>query len=307
MPRKALIRSTTLPYHVTARANNREPFPFKLDLFWTVLCNQCFDIGLIHDARIHALVLMPNHFHMLISTCGNDLGTTIRVFMRSITQVTHAKTGRSGRIFGGTYHWSLIDSPVYFAHAYKYVYRNPVRAGLCRNVEQHPFSTIEHLSSDRPVPFPLWYPFNAAQYQPSPIVAYGFPVLRSSSLGKREARLTLSKRMRDHAWNSKSAENIFSQGIQGRPLHWTPLVSVFLAKISEHLSTHTFDFSVKHPIGIAVTEISAPSSPDRVRAFACLLMAQCGLEFFLKPYPQCLSRFFRGLSGNPKVLWIVLK
>ncbi|MGK5084791.1 hypothetical protein WDW37_15970 [Bdellovibrionota bacterium FG-1] len=164
MPRKNLIRNIQFPYHVTARSNNREPFPFEVSLFWKILCDQSFAIGMLFDARIHALVLMPNHFHMIISAPEHDLGVIMQEFMRSVTKTTNLKNGRSGRIFGASYHWTLINSPTYFAHAYKYVYRNPVRAGLCQSVEDFPFSTIENLSSIRPKAFPLWYPFGTSKF-----------------------------------------------------------------------------------------------------------------------------------------------
>jgi putative transposase len=164
MPRKLLIRTTQFPFHVTARANNQEAFPFELDLFWQIIIQEAYAIGLLFHARIHALVLMPNHLHMLITAPEGDLGEIMREFMRSITQITNLKTGRSGRIFGAPYHWSLISSPVYFCHAYKYVYRNPVRARLCKNVEEYPFSTIERLDPREPLTFPLWYPYDSTEF-----------------------------------------------------------------------------------------------------------------------------------------------
>lgn len=164
MSRKPLNRTSEFPYHVTARSNNREPFPFDLGLFWRILCDEAFVITMLFEARVHCLVLMPNHFHMLISTPSHDLGIVMQEFMRSITRTINLKTGRSGRVFGGAYHWTLVDSSSYFAHAYKYVYRNPVRGGLFKRVEEYPYSTIETLLSDKPRPFPLWYPFNADEF-----------------------------------------------------------------------------------------------------------------------------------------------
>jgi len=52
------------------------------------------------------------------------------------------KTGRTGRVFGARYHWSLINTDGYFDYALKYVYRNPVRAGLVKNVEDYAMSSL---------------------------------------------------------------------------------------------------------------------------------------------------------------------
>lgn len=35
-----------------------------------------------------------------------------------------------------------VTSAAYYKHAYKYVYRNPVEAGMCARVEDYEFSTL---------------------------------------------------------------------------------------------------------------------------------------------------------------------
>ena len=162
MPRKTLIRSAVCPYHVTARSNNREPFDrflFSLDSVWNELAQQCFEISILFGVQIHAFVLMPNHIHMLISTPNEDLGLVMQHWMRSGTRSLNLHSGHSGHIFSGRYHWTIIDSPTYYSHAFKYVYRNPVRAGLCESVQDYTFSTLSGLAGSRNLPFPIHYPF----------------------------------------------------------------------------------------------------------------------------------------------------
>jgi putative transposase len=110
-------------------------------------------------ARVHALVMMPNHFHMLLSTPEEDIGRVMQHFMRSVTKTVNRNSGRSGRIFGARYHWSLIDTPLYYAHAFKYVYRNPVKARLVERVEDYPYSTLRSLLGADSARFALHYPF----------------------------------------------------------------------------------------------------------------------------------------------------
>jgi hypothetical protein len=85
---------------------------------------------------------MTKHFHLLLSTPQSNLDTIMREFMGSTTRIINTKAKRSGHLYGGRYFWSIIKSPLYFAHAYKYVYRNPVKAGICSKVEEFAFSTI---------------------------------------------------------------------------------------------------------------------------------------------------------------------
>lgn len=100
---------------------------------------------------------MPNHFHMIVTVPQHDLGKVMSVFMASVTRTANLISGRSGHLFGGPYFWSLIASSRYFGHALKYVYRNPVRAKLCAQVEDYPFSTLAGLLGGAPLPFPIHF------------------------------------------------------------------------------------------------------------------------------------------------------
>ncbi len=156
MPRKLLIRNDYLPYHVTLRANNRETFHLDLSRFWRVLGFECLVLCVVYEAEIQALVLMPNHIHLILTTPKHDLGLVMNVFASSVTRTSNLLSGRSGHLFGGPYYWSLIKETRYYRHALKYVYRNPVRATLCDRVEQWPFGTLHGLLGASQLPFPIY-------------------------------------------------------------------------------------------------------------------------------------------------------
>jgi REP element-mobilizing transposase RayT len=157
MARRRLEKTNFLPYHVTARANNRENFPVSLDELWRIIGERALFLSLIYEVEIQAFVLMPNHFHMLLTVPEHDLGIVMNEFMKSVSRTVHLISGRSGHLFGGSYYWSMIKDTVYFAHALKYVYRNPVKAGLCDRVEDYPFSTLSGLLGRAHLPFPIYF------------------------------------------------------------------------------------------------------------------------------------------------------
>lgn len=157
MPRKLLLRSDRLPYHVTARSNNREVFPLPLEKMWEIVRSECLTTSLLYGVEFHAFVLMPNHFHIILTTPSEDLGKVMSGFMSHLTKTANYYSARTGHLFGGPYHWSLINSSRYFGHALKYVYRNPVRAGLCRLVEQYPYSTLHGLLGESHLAFPIHF------------------------------------------------------------------------------------------------------------------------------------------------------
>jgi REP element-mobilizing transposase RayT len=142
---------------VTARANNREEFHLSMSQMWKLIGDECLNLNLVYGVEFHALVLMPNHFHILLTAPEHDLGQVMNVFMSSVTRLSNLLSGRSGRLFGSRYHQSLINSSRYFGHAFKYVYRNPVRAKLCDKVEQYPYSTLHGQLGKSHLPFPLYF------------------------------------------------------------------------------------------------------------------------------------------------------
>ena len=159
MPRKLLHRTDWNPYHVTARVNNREHFPLSLDEQWKIFADECLYIRTLFEVEFHAFVMMPNHIHLILTVPmkDSDLGKIMSVFLSSVTVRTNKRSARSGHLFGGPYHRTTIHSARYFYHALKYVYRNPVRGGICEKVEDYPFSTFTGLFGRTSVPFPIHF------------------------------------------------------------------------------------------------------------------------------------------------------
>ena len=146
MGRKHLIRSDILPYHVTARSNNKEWFSLPLPEMW-YLTQECLKEAMaIHPVEVISFVLMNNHYHMLLITPQGNLDSFIYEFNKRLAIKIKARTGQINRIFGARYKWCLIQSQKYFINCYKYVYQNPVRAGLVENCEDYPYSTIRSLT-----------------------------------------------------------------------------------------------------------------------------------------------------------------
>ncbi len=157
MPRKRLIRSTQFPYHVTARANNKELFSLPTYEVWKIMTSELLLLSVLYEIRIHAFVLMPNHFHLLITTPKEDLGKIMNAFMSNVTKAINLHSNRSGHVFGGPYFWSIITSTRYYGHVLKYIYRNPVRGMICDRVDEYEFSTITGISGKAHLPFPIYF------------------------------------------------------------------------------------------------------------------------------------------------------
>ncbi|MFL5783104.1 MAG: transposase [Bacteriovoracaceae bacterium] len=74
-------------------------------------------------------------------TPHEDVDRIMYFFMKKITVSIQKYTGRINRVFGGRYKGCLIQDENYLFNVYKYIYRNPVRAGLCQRIEDYRYSS----------------------------------------------------------------------------------------------------------------------------------------------------------------------
>ena len=146
MGRRLLIRSTSLPYHLYGRSNNKEWFYLPKQEVWEILVKLIGETTISLGLRVHAFVLMSNHYHLLATTSDpeNSVDRVMcRLLKKASDQINH-RANRINHVFGGPYKWSLIRTPHHYEHVLRYVYQNPVRSKICRFVEEYPFSTLSY-------------------------------------------------------------------------------------------------------------------------------------------------------------------
>lgn len=145
MPRTKRLLDPDLPHHVTARSNNREHFPVPLDVAWNIFEDHLYLISSGFDIQILSFVLMPNHFHLIVRDPKLQLPSAMQYFMRETSKEINRKAGNINRVWGSNYYSSLIRTLPYYYSAYRYVYQNPVKAGLCKKPYDYKFSTLSGL------------------------------------------------------------------------------------------------------------------------------------------------------------------
>lgn len=157
MPRPKSILQSEFPYHVTARCINKEWFKIPLPLVWEIMSRQLNYISFAYHAEIISFVLMPNHFHLLISTPQSNLDKIMANFMKEVSRSINELSGRINQAYGARHFRGIIETDHYFLHAYKYVYRNPVEANLAQNCQTYPFSSLSFLLGYTKALFPVRY------------------------------------------------------------------------------------------------------------------------------------------------------
>jgi putative transposase len=126
MARPLRIQFPGAYYHVTCRGNERRKiFIDRTDhaIFYERLTRSLE----IHNVCLLSYVLMPNHFHLLITTPDANLSEFMRHLNISYTASFNRRHHRAGHLYQGRYKSFLIDADRYLLEVSRYIHLNPVR------------------------------------------------------------------------------------------------------------------------------------------------------------------------------------
>lgn len=126
-----------------------------MDQVWEIFSRQLTYITWAYGAKIHSFVLMNNHFHLLISTPEANLPVMMQNFMRETSRYINEEAGRINQTYGARHFRTVISTPHYFQLVYKYVYYNPVAAGIASSCEDYKYSSLNFLLGRSPASFPI--------------------------------------------------------------------------------------------------------------------------------------------------------
>lgn len=131
MARKARVEFAGAVYHVLDRGDRREAI-FRDDrdreAFLSTLGEVCRRTGW----RVHAYVLMSNHYPLLIETPQPNLVAGMRWFQTTVTARFNRRHRLCEHLFQGRYKSVIVDPRErgYFVTLSDYIHLNPVRAGM---------------------------------------------------------------------------------------------------------------------------------------------------------------------------------
>ena len=145
MPRAARLVEPGSPHHICQRGNNRQEI-FKEDKDRIRYLNLLEESADRYSLRILAYCLMDNHIHMVV--IPNDAYSLLKTFRKLNTTYSHyfnRKYLKDGHLWKERYFSAVLDSH-HLISAVRYIERNPIRAGLVKNIENWRWSTAgEHL------------------------------------------------------------------------------------------------------------------------------------------------------------------
>jgi putative transposase len=146
MPRMARLVVPSCPHHVTQRGNRRQAVFFQ-DGDWPAYLALIRKACAESDTRVLAYCLMPNHVHFVMVPSHEDgLRASMADAHRRYTRYVNEREGWRGHLWQERFHSVVMDES-HLCAAIPYVEKNPVRAGLCSDVTDWPWSSAAELAN----------------------------------------------------------------------------------------------------------------------------------------------------------------
>jgi putative transposase len=130
------------PQHVLQRGNNRQQILMDEADYW-FLWEKLLAASEKFRCDVHAYVLMPNHFHLLLTPWQEDgIGKLMQYVGRYYVQYFNRRYDRTGTLWEGRYRGTLLDPRQFLIPCSRYVELNAVRAGMVEGPGEYPWSSF---------------------------------------------------------------------------------------------------------------------------------------------------------------------
>ena len=148
MPRFPRNYIKTTAFHVITQGINRsyifqnpEDIKYYIKVMYK-LNEQC-------KIKIVAYCIMNNHAHILIETDKiNNLSKYMQWLNTIYAKYYNKKYSRVGYVFRDRYKSEGIYSEEHLYNCIKYIYDNPVKAGICNRPEEYPYSNYKKINKN---------------------------------------------------------------------------------------------------------------------------------------------------------------
>jgi REP element-mobilizing transposase RayT len=154
-------------HHVTSRGAARAAI-YDDTLDREVFLDLFADAVERHEWRCHAYCLMTNHFHLLVETTAPTLAVGMQQLNSKYARAFNRRHGRPGHLFESRYRTIFVERESHLLEVARYVVLNPVRAGVCAEAGDWPWSSYRATAGAEEVPPFLTVDWLLGQLAPDP-------------------------------------------------------------------------------------------------------------------------------------------
>jgi len=94
---------------------------------------------------VHIFLLMKNHFHILAETRLPNLSQFMSQFLRAYAMYYNRRFRRKGSVFRSRYGAFIVQKDKYYKQLTRYIYNNPVKAGVVRSIYDYRWSSLYYI------------------------------------------------------------------------------------------------------------------------------------------------------------------
>ena len=138
-------------YHVTARGNAQEAV-FRDEIDYVTFLRTLAPLVQQFGWLCHSYCLLPNHYHLFIETPEPNLARGMRLVNGTYAQRFNGRHRRVGHVFQGPYGAELLARDGHLLEVCRYIPLNPVRANLCDDPADWPWSSYRALTGSQEPP-----------------------------------------------------------------------------------------------------------------------------------------------------------
>jgi REP element-mobilizing transposase RayT len=101
---------------------------------------------------LHTYCLMTNHYHLVLATPAANISAGMQRLNSMYATWINWRYELCGHLFGDRFHSDLVETDAHFLQACRYVVLNPVRAGICDDPGEYPWSSHRAVVGTDPRP-----------------------------------------------------------------------------------------------------------------------------------------------------------
>jgi REP element-mobilizing transposase RayT len=104
-----------------------------------------------YSIQVTHFVLMSNHYHIIFKTPNKNIHRAMQYINSRIAREYNKRYGRTGHLWGDRYKSVIIENSKALLSFIRYIYFNPVRAGIVSHPKDYEPSTFEFYYNNKKV------------------------------------------------------------------------------------------------------------------------------------------------------------
>jgi len=144
MGRQLRIEYPGAIYHIMSHGNGFQ-WIYKNTNHLNIFINVLISVIQKYKVKIHAVVIMRNHYHILLELTETNLSKAMKKLNSDFARIYNKESERKGSVIRDRYKSILIQNDKYYFNVLRYICQNPLRKQLCSKCEEYEGSYLNWL------------------------------------------------------------------------------------------------------------------------------------------------------------------